>query len=118
MKSLSKRNELIPRMSVPRTFSGAAINATSGQSLRFRGVDVSIHGLGCVVTGSVSQNDKIQIQMGNQAFSFEVMWVESYLGIEQQYRVGLQCLDRMRDIRAHMVSMGVVLTPIDDEFAA
>jgi hypothetical protein len=46
------------------------------------------------------------------------MWVESHLGIENTYRVGLQCLDRMLDVRGRLSVLGLVTVPLDDEFAA
>jgi hypothetical protein len=118
MNFVIEKRDQASRMGVPRHFSGQVTNVSSGQKFSFRGVDVSVHGFGCILIGQVRQYDVLQLQIGNQIISFEVMWVESYLGIEQQYRVGLQCLDRMRDLQALMTSIGVALSPLDDRFAA
>jgi hypothetical protein len=68
--------------------------------------------------GDVHLRDAIILEIGGQKLTFEVMWVESHLGIENTYRIGLQCLDRLLDVRGRLSHLGLVTVPIDDGFAA
>lgn len=106
------------RYGVSHQFHGQAFKLPSGMPVKFRGVDVSRYGLGCVINGLVSNRDVLVINIGGMDVHFEVMWVESHLGIENTFRVGLQCIDRMVDIRHKLMGLGMVTTPLEDEFVA
>jgi hypothetical protein len=112
------RQEPTPRYGVTPHCRGRAVQVRSGVTCEFRGVDVSHHGFGCVIVGDVRINDAILLEIGGQKLTFEVMWVESHLGIENTYRVGLQCLDRLLDVRGRLSHLGFVTVPLDDGFAA
>jgi hypothetical protein len=118
MTRIQKRHEAQPRHGVSRDCRGKGQLLRTGGLLEFRGVDVSTHGFGCVMIGEVLIRDIVKLEMCGQLLSFEVMWVETYLGIENNYRVGLHCLDRSVDILTQMRSLGMVTGPIDDGFAA
>jgi hypothetical protein len=118
MKHSLRRSALGARYGLNQHFQGLAVLTPSGASVRFRGVDVSSHGLGCVVFGAVNMRDVLRIDIYGHHFHFEVMWVESYLGIEDTYRIGLQCLDRFADIRSRLSVLGFVTAAIEEEFVA
>lgn len=73
--------------------SGDGVVLHSGLSVRYRGVDVSQRGFGCVITGSVETGDQVQFSFAGKHITFQVMWSESHLGIENMHRVGLTPLD-------------------------
>ena len=118
MKHSVRRSETGARYGLNQHFQGLAVLAASGVSVRFRGIDVSRHGLGCVVFGAVNIRDVLRLEIDGHHFHFEVMWVESHLGIENTYRIGLQCLDRFADIRSRLTVLGFVTSAIEEEFVA
>jgi hypothetical protein len=118
MTRIQKRHESQPRHGVSKDCRGKGQHLRSGRGFDFRGVDVSTHGFCCVMIGESRIRDVLTLEIGGQSLSFEVMWVETYLGIENTYRVGLHCLDRSVDVLGHMRSLGMVTVPVDDDFAA
>ena len=112
------RFEPTPRYGVTPHCRGRAVRVKTGATCQFRGVDVSHHGFGCVIVGDIEIRDTLLLEIDGQTFGFEVMWVESHLGIENTYRVGLQCLDRLLDVRGRLSHLGLVTVPLDDGFAA
>lgn len=65
----------------------------SGETFKYRGIDASQHGFGCIISKYVEKGSVVVIQVGTQRLSFDVMWCESHLGIENMYRVGLTSVD-------------------------
>ena len=118
MERRLSRQEPTQRYGVAPDFSGRALRCSSGATCDFRGVDVSQHGLGCVIVGDVQIRESLIIEFGGQKHRFEVMWVESYLGIENTYRVGLQCLDHLLDVRGRLSGLGLVTALVDEGYAA
>jgi hypothetical protein len=118
MTSIRIRQELHLRYAVSKDCRGRGHHVRTGHQFEFRGVDVSAHGFGCVIVGELAGRDVVKLEIGGISLPFEVMWVETYLGIENTYRVGLHCLDRSIDVRAHMSVLGVVTVPVEDGFAA
>jgi hypothetical protein len=113
MTGRQRRNEP-QRYSVSKECRGRGTHVQTGRVLEFRGIDVSIHGFGCVIVGEVLTRDVISLNVGGHLLKFEVMWVESHLGIENNYRVGLHCIDQQTDVRGQMQIWGVVTVPMDD----
>lgn len=118
MNRTYKRQDPTPRFGVTHHCRGRAVHGRSGVLLEFKGVDVSLHGFGCVIVGKIESRDTLVLEIGGHNLAFEVMWVESHLGIENTYRVGLQCLDRLLDVRGRMTTMGYVTSPIEEGFVA
>jgi hypothetical protein len=118
MNRPSRRQEPTPRYGVNHHCRGRGHHARLGHSFDFRGMDVSNHGFGCVAVGSFQLHDVLELDMGGQHLSFEIVWIESHLGIENTYRLGLLSLDRVLDVRAKMSALGFVTGPLDGEFAA
>ena len=118
MTRRQRRLEHAPRYGVTPHCKGHGVHTPTGIRFEFRGVDVSHHGFGCVMVGNFQNRDTLILEIGGARIPFEVMWVESHLGIENTYRVGLQCLDRMLDVRGRLTSLGLVTVPLEDEFAA
>ena len=118
MSRLDRRHESTPRYGVNQHCRGRGAHRISGAPLEFRGVDVSLHGFGVVLVGHVQPRDTIILEIGDASLTFEVMWVESHLGIDNTYRAGLQCLDRMLDVRGRLTNMGFVTMPLEDGFVA
>ena len=108
------RHETTSRYGVTQHCRGRAVRLRSGTTCEYRGVDVSEHGLGCVIIGEVHMSESLLIELDGHSLTFEVMWVESHLGIENTYRVGLQCLDRLFDVRGRLMNLGLVTSPVDD----
>ena len=86
--------------------------------MRFKGVDVSRYGLGCLIIGTIQMRDVLLLNIAGDVLRFEVMWVESHLGIENQFRVGLQCVDPTIDLQHKLMQLGFVTVAIDEEFVA
>ena len=118
MKHSLRRSESGARYGLNQHFQGLAVLTSSGASVRFRGVDVSRHGLGCIVFGAVNMREVLRLEIDGHHVHFEVMWVESHLGIEDTYRIGLQCLDRFADMRSRLTVLGFVTAAIEEEFVA
>jgi hypothetical protein len=118
MTKRQRRHDHTPRYGVSPQCKGHGLHTVNGSRVEFRGVDVSHHGFGCVMVGNFQNRDTLILDIGGSKIPFEVMWVESHLGIENTYRVGLQCLDRMLDVRGKLSALGMVTVPLDDEFAA
>jgi hypothetical protein len=118
MNRQNRRQEFGSRSGVLPQCRGHGLHAGSGLRFEFRGIDVSIHGFGCLLVGAVQNRDILILDIGGSKVPFEVMWAESHLGIENTFRVGLQCLDRTMDVRNKLDVMGLVTVPLDDDFAA
>lgn len=118
MRQNLRRWESGLRHGLSEQFHGQAFQHPSGLALRFRGLDVSRYGIGCIVSGSVRIRDVLIFNIGGSELRFEVMWIESHLGIDNTYRVGLECLDRSIDLRQRLASLGFVTVPLEDEFVA
>lgn len=118
MKQNFRRIDSGVRHGLSQEFHGQAFLFPSGVPVRYRGLDVSRYGLGCIIVGNVQMRDVLLINIGGADLHFEVMWVESHLGIDNTYRAGLQCLDRMLDIRQRLLNLGFVTHPLEDEFVA
>jgi hypothetical protein len=86
--------------------------------VRFKGVDVSRYGLGCLIIGTVQMRDVLLLNIAGADLRFEVMWVESHLGIENHFRVGLQCVDPTIHLQQKLMQLGFVTVAIDEEFVA
>ena len=118
MSRMQRRHDPTPRFGVSQNCRGSGVHRKSGAKIQFKGVDVSNHGFGCVVVGDILIRDVVVLEISGKSFIFEVMWVESHLGIDNTYRAGLQCLDRLLDFRDQLSHMGYVTVPLDDGFAA
>jgi hypothetical protein len=118
MTKRQRRLEHAPRYGVTPQCKGHAFNAVTGVRVEFRGVDVSHHGFGCVMVGSFQNQDTLVLDFAGSRIGFEIVWIESHLGIENTYRVGLQCLDRLLDVRGRLAALGYVTFPIDEDSAA
>lgn len=118
MNRKNRRQEIGSRYGVTPHCKGHGLHTNSGHRIEFRGIDVSPHGFGCLVIGTLQNRDILILDFGGSKVPFEVMWVESHLGIENTYRVGLQCLDRSLDVRNKLEVLGLVTVPLEDDFAA
>lgn len=85
---------------------GAGHVAGSTETFRFRGIDASHHGFGCVISKYVEKGSIIQLSLGHHQVSFDVMWCESHLGIEGMYRVGLTSSDPSINVEALLSQLG------------
>ncbi len=86
------------RRSLSDQYQGIGRNITLNNPIKYRAIDVSHHGLGCVIEGVIGTGNLITLQLGQSKVAFEVMWVESHLGIENHFRVGLLSSDHSLDI--------------------
>jgi hypothetical protein len=106
------------RHGLSEQFHGQAFLSPSGVPIRFRGMDVSRYGIGCLIVGLVQMRDILLFNIAGADVRFEVMWVESHLGIDNHYRVGLQCLDPTFDLKQKLTDLGFVTTVLEEEFVA
>ncbi len=80
--------------------------AGSSETFKFRGIDASHHGLGCVISVYLEKGSVVQISLAHHQISFDVMWCESHLGIEGMYRVGLISKDPGINVEALLAHLG------------
>jgi hypothetical protein len=118
MRNNRRRSETGVRHGLAEQFHGQAFLHPSGLPVRFRGVDVSRYGLGCLIIGTVQMRDVLLLNIAGADIRFEVMWVESHLGIDNHFRVGLQCVDPSLDLQQKLTYLGFVTVAIDEEFVA
>ena len=78
----------------------------SGETFKFRGIDASHHGFGCIVSKYIEKGSAVVIQLGHHRLSFDVMWCESHLGIEDMYRVGLISRDPQVNVETLLKQLG------------
>jgi hypothetical protein len=78
----------------------------NGDQFEFKGVDVSQRGLGCLIRGNVHQGDIIVLRFPKKEIQFNIQWIESHLGIDGIFRVGLTPTDRHLDILQFMLQLG------------
>lgn len=84
--------------------------AGTGESFTFRGIDASLHGFGCVFSKFVAKGSVVSLQLGHYRISFDVMWCESHLGIDNMYRVGLTSCDPHLNVEAVLEKLGYLET--------
>ena len=118
MRNNRRRLDSGVRHGLAEQFHGQAYLYPSGVPVRFRGLDVSRYGLGCLIIGVIHMRDVLLVNIAGTDLRFQVMWVESHLGIENHFRVGLQCLDPTIDLQQKLNYLGFVTFPIDEEFVA
>jgi hypothetical protein len=118
MKNNRRRLESGVRHGLAEQFHGQAFLYPSGVGVRFRGVDVSRYGLGCLIIGTIHMRDVLLLNIAGAELRFQVMWAESYLGIDNHHRVGLQCLDPTVDLVHKLTHLGFVTVPIEEDFVA
>lgn len=118
MRTNRRRVDSGVRHGLSEQFHGQAFLYPSGVPVRFRGTDVSRYGLGCLIVGVVHMRDVVLLNIAGADIRFEVMWVESHLGIDNHYRVGLQCLDPTFDLQQKLAYLGYVTNPLEEDFVA
>lgn len=87
---------------------GEGVVARNGTRLEYAGIDVSRRGFGCVVKGYLNAGDTAVFNIGNRKITMQVMWVESHLGIENMFRVGLTPLDPEVNLEQLMCELGLL----------
>ena len=94
------------RFTVAAGCRGVGHTAVAGDPFRFRGIDASHHGFGCIFSRCVEKDSTVVIGLGHHRLTFQVMWCESHLGIEDMYRVGLISMDPNVNIETILNQLG------------
>ncbi len=96
------------RFQVVESCKGSGTLMGSGAGFRFKGVDVSRHGFGCIISTQVQTGDLVEFEIFGEKIVFEVMWAESHLGIENMFRVGLITKNRNLNIHHFLTQHGLI----------
>lgn len=100
------------RYAVGEHCRGEGRSVGSGDVFNYRGIDVSHHGFGCIFSKAVEKGSHVVLKLADHHMTFEVMWVESHLGIENMYRVGLSSQDRHLNIESIFRQWGLVIDTV------
>ena len=96
------------RVRLSERCGGEAVHMRKSIRMSFRGLDVSQHGIGCIIGGSVCPGDEVCIKIGTKSYTLRVMWCESHLGIDNMSRVGLFSVDGRIDLAREFREMGLL----------
>jgi hypothetical protein len=68
MTNRHRRQEHSPRYGLTQQCRGHGLHTANGSRVEFRGVDVSHHGLGCVMVGNFQNRDTLILDIGGSKF--------------------------------------------------
>lgn len=98
------------RFSVEGGCCGVGSISETGEVFKFRGVDASQHGFGCIISRYIEKGSKVTLTFGSNPVSFEVMWCESHLGIGEMHRVGFTACDLNVNVESMLSQLGLLET--------